>query len=253
MNQSSAELKRKARGDLQGHYGLPMGAMVIMGLITSVIIMPFSIILNLSYSTHMLVIYEIAGIMISLLATVLSAGLLRIHMGLARKETVVFSDLFYGFRNHPDRFLLCALILAAISFGCVTPGTVCLFLAPQELVPLFLCSICLILGGTLLAVLLSLQFALALPLLVDHPSMGTLEAFRTSARLMQGQKGRLFYIQLSFLGWMILCMLSCYIGYLWIGPYMSQVTVTFYLDVTGEYKKQNDGGFSRHIGDTGMA
>ena len=83
--------------------------------------------------------------------------------------------------------------------------------------------------------------------------MGTLEAFRTSARLMQGQKGRLFYIQLSFLGWMILCMLSCYIGYLWIGPYMSQVTVTFYLDVTGEYKKQNDGGFSRHIGDTGMA
>ncbi len=238
MNQSSAELKRKARGNLQGHYGLPMGAMMITGLITSVIIMPFSIILNLSYSTHMLIIYEIAGIMVSLLATVLSVGLLRIHMGLARKETPAFSDLFYGFRNYPDRFLLSALILAAISFGCVTPGTVCLLLIPQTMVPVFLFSICLILGGTVLAIWLTLQFALVLPLLIDHPSMGTLEAFHTSARLMEGQKGRLFYIQLSFLGWMILCMFSCYIGYLWIGPYITQVTVTFYLDVTQHREKQ---------------
>lgn len=253
MNQTSAELKRRARGDLQGHYGLPMGAMVIMGLITSVITMPFSIILNLNYSTHTLIIYMIAAILISLLATVLSAGLLRIHIGLARKETPFFADLFYGFRNHPDRFLFSGLILAAISFGCVTPGTICLYLTPRQIAPLFLCGICLMLGGTVLSIFLSLQFALVLPLLIDHPSMGTPEAFRTSAELMRGQKGRLFYIQLSFLGWMILGLFSCYIGYLWIGPYMSQVTANFYLDVTGEYKKQNTNGFSQHISGADMA
>ena len=30
------------------------------------------------------------------------------------------------------------------------------------------------------------------------------------------------------------CMLSCFIGYLWISPYINQVTVEFYREVKGE-------------------
>jgi len=59
-----------------------------------------------------------------------------------------------------------------------------------------------------------------------------------SARLMKGNKGRIFYIILSFIGWMCLGMLSFGSGLLWVIPYMQQTLIQFYLDVKGEL----DGG-----------
>lgn len=76
-------------------------------------------------------------------------------------------------------------------------------------------------------------------LLTDHDSMSVMEAFHTSFRLMSGNKGRLFYIQLSFLGWELLALLSCGIGILWLSPYMNQTTVEFYRDVTGELDRND--------------
>ena len=51
---------------------------------------------------------------------------------------------------------------------------------------------------------------------------------------MSGNKGRLFYIQLSFFGLALLAVLSCGIGLLWLMPYMLTTEVFFYLDVCGE-------------------
>lgn len=235
MRRTSAELKRLARQNLTGHYGLPMGAMVLMGLIIGAILMPFSIVFTLSRSTASFFLYDAAVIIISLLSSVLSVGVMRIHLRLARKETPVLSDLFYSFRRNPDRFLLSALLLAIISFACALPGTVCSNIAAiHQSMPLLLCSYLLTIGGSLLSLILLLPFSLVYLLLMDHPSMAVLESFRTSIRLMHGNKGRLFYIYLSFLGWILLCVLSCYIGYLWVGPYMSQVSITFYQDIIGE-------------------
>ena len=235
MKRTSAELKRRARQNLTGHYGLPMGAMVLMGLITWAILMPFSIVFMFSRSTAIFWIYEASVIIISLLSSVLSVGLTRIHLQLARKNTPSLADLFYGFRRNPDRFLLSALLMAIVSFVCGLPGTICSSLAAfSQSTPLLVCSYFLAIGGSLLAMVLLLPFALVYLLLMDRPSIGVLDAFRTSARLMQGNKGRLFYIYLSFFGWFALCVLSCYIGLLWVSPYLSQVLVTFYQDVSGE-------------------
>ena len=83
-------------------------------------------------------------------------------------------------------------------------------------------------------IVLTMQYALVFYLLIDHPKMKLVEAFRVSRERMRGNKGRLFYICLSFLGWGVLAALSFGIGYLWIGPYMIQTQVGFYLDVVGE-------------------
>ena len=48
---------------------------------------------------------------------------------------------------------------------------------------------------------------------------------------MEGNKLRLLYLQLSFIGFYLLAVLSCGIGLLWLMPYMQQTTVSFYLDV----------------------
>ncbi len=235
MKPTSAQLKQIARAHLQGHYGLPMGAMVVMGLITSAVMMPFGLMLNLNYSLHTLIIYETAAWMISLLSTVFSVGLLRIHLRLARRQTPVFSDLFYGFTRRPDRFILSGLLMNLVSLITALPGTICIYRGVfGRTFSLFVVGALLSLGGMLLAMVILLSFTQVLLLLTDHPDLGTIEAFAASARLMKGSKGRLFYIQISFAGWMLLCLLSCYIGYLWVGPYLNQTLVSFYQDVTGE-------------------
>lgn len=53
-----------------------------------------------------------------------------------------------------------------------------------------------------------------------------------SKLLMQGHKGRLFYIDLSFIGWEILAGLSLGIGYLFLEPYKNATKAAFYRDLS---------------------
>ena len=59
------------------------------------------------------------------------------------------------------------------------------------------------LGGSmivsLVGLILSLFFGLSNYLLLDNPQMGAIESMKISCRLMKGNKGRYFYISLSFL------------------------------------------------------
>lgn len=66
--------------------------------------------------------------------------------------------------------------------------------------------------STILAVFVQMWYALALYLLLDHPQMKARESLKISRQIMKGNKGRLFYIYLSFIGLQILCMLSLGIG-----------------------------------------
>ena len=51
---------------------------------------------------------------------------------------------------------------------------------------------------------------------------------------MKGQKGRLLYLSLSFIGMSLLAICSFGIGFLWVNPYQSQTLIAFYRNVTGE-------------------
>lgn len=53
-----------------------------------------------------------------------------------------------------------------------------------------------------------------------------------SRKLMDGHKWRYFVLQLSFIGWHILCALTLGIGYLWLNPYMNATLAAFYKDLS---------------------
>lgn len=57
---------------------------------------------------------------------------------------------------------------------------------------------------------------------------GYLDTITASRRLMDGYKGQLFFLDLSFIGWAILCMLTFGIGFLWLQPYMNASKAAFY-------------------------
>mgnify|MGYP000808412985 CR=1 FL=1 len=55
-----------------------------------------------------------------------------------------------------------------------------------------------------------------------------LEAIERSKALMDGRKGDLFCLDLSFIGWALLATLTAGIGYLWLTPYMTVSRAAFY-------------------------
>lgn len=48
---------------------------------------------------------------------------------------------------------------------------------------------------------------------------------------MKGRKLRYFLLQLSFIGWWLLGILTLGLGFLWIIPYMLQTNTQFYLNL----------------------
>ena len=71
----------------------------------------------------------------------------------------------------------------------------------------FLWSMLLIVPGILAAY----SYSMADYLLSRNPQMGVSEALRESKRLMYGRRWRLFCLEISFIGWMILCMVPLYL------------------------------------------
>lgn len=55
-----------------------------------------------------------------------------------------------------------------------------------------------------------------------------LDCITASRKLMNGHKGQLFILELSFIGWHILAILTGGIGYLWLNPYIAATKAAFY-------------------------
>ena len=68
-------------------------------------------------------------------------------------------------------------------------------------------------------------------ILSDSPELSAMDALKMSKKMMKGHKWKLFCLQLSFIGWGILGILSLYIGYLWLTPYMYASFANFYEDL----------------------
>ena len=95
---------------------------------------------------------------------------------------------------------------------------------------IFLWSLLLIVPGIIAAY----RYAMAPYLMTQNPGMSPTEAINASKEMMKGHKGRLFCLNISFIGWMLLAVLSCGIGFLWLNPYMYAAEAAFYLQLTGQ-------------------
>lgn len=85
-----------------------------------------------------------------------------------------------------------------------------------------------------MSIIYSLKYSLVYFILADNHDISSMNALKESKRIMKGNLGRMFYLQISFIGWGLLGLLSCSIGYIWIMPYMNVTFSYFYLDVIGE-------------------
>lgn len=75
------------------------------------------------------------------------------------------------------------------------------------------------------------SYAMTEYILAENPEMTASEAIDYSKELMKGNKWRLFCLNISFIGWDLLCILTFGIGNLWLGPYKQAALTAFYMDV----------------------
>ena len=75
------------------------------------------------------------------------------------------------------------------------------------------------------------------PFILDEfPELSPSEAIHRSRMMMKGHKFDLFWLYLSFIGWAILAILTCGIGFLWLIPYMQTAEAAFYEEVKADYE-----------------
>ena len=80
-----------------------------------------------------------------------------------------------------------------------------------------------------------LAYSLTPFIVKDNPQLSPNQAINLSMKMMKGHKFDLFYLYLSFIGWIFLAILTLGIGLLWVIPYMQTSMAAFYLDVKNDY------------------
>jgi uncharacterized membrane protein len=159
-----------------------------------------------------------AGWIISLLITgPMCLGLSIFALAISRKQDPRCEQLFLGFKRFGVS--LGAYILQAIF--------------------ILLWAILLIIPGIIAALSYSMTFFI----IADNDSIGPLEAIRKSKNIMYGYKWKFLCLNLRFLGWALLCLLTLGIGFLWLSPYMFVSFAKFYDDIIIEHEAGDEKEF----------
>ena len=152
-------------------------------------------------------ILHLIGLVLFILALPLTWGFQTLFLGAVRGGEATAKDMFEGYNKE--------------LFSRVMTTTLLYY------VYIFLWCLLLIIPG----LIKSYSYAMTPYILKDNPEMKNNAAIEESMRMMDGHKLELFLLDLSFIGWAILSILTCCIGFLWLVPYMNMARVNFYEDL----------------------
>ena len=80
----------------------------------------------------------------------------------------------------------------------------------------------------------SYSYAMTPYIVKDNPGISADAAIEASRAMMKGHKFDLFYLHLTFLGWGILCLFTCGLGFLWLSPYILPAQADSYQNLLEE-------------------
>ena len=152
-------------------------------------------------------ILHLIGLVLFILALPLTWGYQTLFLGAVRGGDATAKDMFEGYNKELFSRVLTTTLLYYVY--------------------VFLWSLLLLIPGCIK----SYSYAMTPYILKDSPEMKNNAAIEESMRMMDGHKLELFLLDLSFIGWAILSILTCCIGFLWLVPYMNMARVNFYEDL----------------------
>ncbi len=231
-HQSSAELKASAKEHMFGRYGSAIGVHLMVSFIT--VFATLSIV-TFTVNTATLIgtiIHYVLLFAISVFTGLLSSGTAYFYLKIVTGQHATANDLFCGFRMYTDKALTVQAWISLITYICSLPEYIVLYRMSErpDAAALTIYGLCMLLSG-IVSLLLAVFYAPAFFLLHDFPQYTAKELLTRSRKLMSGNKGRLFYIYLSYIPFLFLGTLSCGIALLWVIPYMNATLAEFYMDI----------------------
>ena len=228
---SSAQLKADAREKLIGKYGTVIAASLIVQLIAYIVAAIAGFMTDVSLAGY--VIYYAVCFIMELINAVFTVGLIYLNLNISCNRDFKTSDVFYGFRTHPDKAIICKLIVFLFTLLFLAPAIVLTLLYVfLEWNAVFLPIISLLyVIGTIAAIWIHLQYSQIFYLMLDFPEYSAKELLSLSKEVMKGNMGRLFYIHVSFLPLYLLGLCSLGIGFFFIYPYRNMTLAQFYLNL----------------------
>ena len=76
-------------------------------------------------------------------------------------------------------------------------------------------------------------------ILVDYPELTASQAINRSEEMMQGHKIKLFLLTLWILLLVLLGVITLFIGFFWIGPWIAATSAQFYTEVKADWLRRN--------------
>lgn len=142
----------------------------------------------------------------------LALGLSMIAFETVNGEKVNLETLFKGFNHFGDAVKAQLIILLWSFLGII--------IAPFTLfIPFFVWM---------------LAYSMTFYILADNPGMDGFEAARKSKELMKGNKRRLLYFLLQYILWILMGIVTCFIGFLFTMPYIYAGMANFYKEIKEE-------------------
>lgn len=239
-----AGLRAAARSALLGHLGLCVGAVFLYSLIEFLL---SGIVTGVLSSSDM--ISFLLNIALSYLSAVFmgifQTGLCLLFLKRIFGQEASLADLFWGFKESPDRIVKLQAALSAMQLAGLLPAQIYMSFFYQgnalsllELMRMDQAGFVrfvsvyggLSLLGTLVQFVVSLFFGLSYYVLLDMPDMTTGQILARSAQLMRGCKGKMFMLVLSFVPLYLIGFLSFGIANLWVMAYEHAAMAAFYRD-----------------------
>lgn len=184
-------------------------------------------------------LYFVVSLLLEIYSTIMGFGFTSYALRMARNEESGIGNLFDGFQK-PLRVLWANFLVNFFTvlwglLGMLPGGALMVagLLMENAYETVTFSYFAMLLGFMASVVVVGLRYRLTDYFILDDPDCTARQAIRRSKTAMRGWKMELFTLDLSFLGWVLLGIMTCGILMVWVGPYMSAVEANFYDAVTG--------------------
>ncbi len=153
------------------------------------------------------------AVVLFILGSVITVGYSRFNLDLVDRQKEPEVNTLFSYFNHWKTATIANLL---------------------QTVYVLLWSLLLIIPG----IIASYSYAMTGYILAENPELTASEAIDRSKQMMEGNRWRLFCLQISFIGWSILASLTLGIGNLWLTPYRQAASAAFYREVSGTERRE---------------
>lgn len=244
---SASEIKKQAKANLQGKWST--------AILVSLIFMAISF--AISFASNFV---PFIGLALVIVTIPLQYGLIYSFIKIYRNEEYSYGDLFTSSFNNFSKVwkvvgnqllkLIVPIILLVVSIFILIGGGVFFAIASNGAADssnifTILSIIFLIIGyigyiaSCIYLFVKDLLYVLSFYIMYDNPNMTAKEIVAESEKIMRGQRKKYFSLELSFIGWILLAMLTFGIGIIFLMPYMQISVAIFYEDRIGRLNEKD--------------